>query len=171
MIPSLIALCQGCNANSMSNQRKDQVLAYCRSLAELGAWPSEEVLNPQRWLSNFLPEELPFALDMLESLIVVTSKQTDSMIRQLTNSFESQLTPKPTTRKQEAQLSKTFRSKWLVAGITKETPNPSESGPTYLRKFRQKLSVDKNQIFEQQELIDTIITKKRYDAVVVLVDD
>jgi hypothetical protein len=152
-----------------SKNRKERLLERFDVLARNGAWPSTAILNPRRWLTNFLPAEYEHALDILEALIVVPNNQLVALLK---DSFLGLSIPicNRAIRYPDATADWTgFVGTLTVTPVTKENPHPTQSGYSYARLVRQHLDIPKKQIVELADAVKQIATVP--SSKLLLVDD
>jgi hypothetical protein len=146
-----------------------QVLARCSYFVDVQLWPREQVINPQRWLDNFLAAERPYAAHLLGSFQYFSTELTDAL---LTGAFQDLsrriLDLDAPTAVARAQWTD-FCQSVLITYPTGELPNPTDSGYLFARKARQVLRVPEQRILSPESTLTYLL--KHGARPVVFVDD
>lgn len=149
-------------------KRQNQTLERIEKLVVSGAWPPSGILNARGWLRNFRKEEIPFALDILDSLIVVTNAHLTPLLAEAFNKLSTQISASSSNFRDALSEWISFKESILVTHVTKEKPNPSESGYAYDRLLRQKIGIPKNNIVTLENAVAELEKKP---GTLFLIDD
>lgn len=140
-----------------------RVLSKCEYFSDIALWPTYEKLNPNDWLCNFLPDEKPYALKLLNFFYYFSERLVNALFFQTIHA-----------------LSNFYRLKygildvgWIhhkplyITVVPGESPNVADSGHLFTRKIRDLLSLKDSSLLYYQELI----TKDLSDCNLIFVDD
>jgi len=140
-------------------------LARCDGFVDLQIWPQSHTLNPRGWLSNFLPDELPYALSLLDNFIYYSEPLVDRMFEEAFTGLLSRLL----WSGQSITAVRQVLDRTCFTFVTGETPRVTDSGHIFARKVRQVLGISEHQILYPQDAIKHICLTN-FDSVV-FVDD
>lgn len=138
------------------------VYERCENFITNGIWTGIDILDLERWWSNFsLPEEMYFAACILDSLIYRSKKQTLSLIKHLFQRTLPDLVrvnPMP-IRAPTDWISFLGSSHEigvrLVAAVKKEDP-PTKSAYLVLRMMKQEFSINEKFIVKPEMIEDSV---------------
>jgi hypothetical protein len=144
------------------------VFGKCDYFLEARLWPLTQRLDPRRWMSNFLPDEREHAISLLNSFLYFDKILMEHLLlgafQALSRSFcgagESFLGTQAKWR--------SFTDSAIITCVRGETPNPTDSGYTFLRMARQVLGVNEDRIMEPDSAVDFLLKKP---CPVVFLDD
>ena len=144
------------------------LVSRCEYFTDLQLWPTETRVNPRAWLSNFQPEELQFALRLLDAFVFIAEPMCDQLLyaafqglsrrRTVAGSFFASTT-----------MWRTYCDQVLVTYVTGEHPNATDSGLVFARKARQVLGLGEEQIRAPGEVLQELV--QRGPKPVVFLDD
>ena len=138
---------------------RESLIEKCEYFSSIGIWPSKVTLDPERWLSNFLPGEMDHALYLLNAFMYFDSALVDQI-------FSTAL--RTVGREMTAEQWKEFVDTLFVTIVTGEEPSVTDSGHLYARKARS-LGIPQERIINPQQATDLI--QGGFDGPLVFVDD
>ena len=138
---------------------RDYLIGKCEYFSSIGIWPSRTVLDPERWLDNFLEDEVEHALYLLNAFMYFTPTLVDQIF-----SVSIRTTGRLMTTDQWGK----FLSSVLVTLVTGEKPNVTDSGHLYARKARH-LGIPEERIISPEQACDQI--RRGFNGAVIFVDD
>ena len=103
------------------------MLGKCEYFSSIGIWPKKDVLDPELWLRNFLPDEVDHALYLLNAFMYFSTDFVDQIF-----STSIRTIGRLMTRDQWTD----FLGNVLVTLVTGEEPNVTDSGHIFARKAR-----------------------------------
>ena len=106
---------------------RDYLVGKCEYFSAIGIWPSRVVLDPDRWLDNFLDEELEHALYLLNAFMYFDQTLVDQIFSVSIRTI-GRLMTRDEWRK--------FLSTVVVTLVTGEEPNVTDSSHVFARKAR-----------------------------------
>lgn len=144
------------------------VLPKCEYFVNVQLWPTEQQLNPVKWLENFLPKEQDYALHLLNAFLFFS----EPLIKQLLfAAFQGLSMPvvlgKPRARARADWAA--FLDSVLVTRVTGEMPSDADSGYIFSRLARQELGLPQDQILTP-EMAAAKILQQRSGRIVFLDD-
>ena len=133
------------------------VIEKCNYFATVGLWPLRQVLDPDRWLSNFEDDERELAVHLLNQFMYFSEHLVDAIFR-----AAFQILSRSSTRPGESFLAshkdwRTYVDSAIITYVTGEEPNPTDSGLTFARKARQILGIRVDQIMTPDDAINLLI--------------
>ena len=138
---------------------RDYLIGKCEYFSSIGIWPNKAVLDPERWLGNFLEEELDHALYLLNAFMYFSPTLVDQIFSASIRTIGRRMT--------EDQW-KGFLDSVLVTLVTGEEPNVTDSGHLFARRARH-LGVPEERIVSPEEACAQI--QRGFKGAVVFVDD
>ena len=138
---------------------RDYLIGKCEYFSAIGIWPSRTVLDPERWLDNFLEEEVEHALYLLNAFMYFAPILVDQIFSASIRSIGRHM-----TRNQWGE----FLDSVLVTLVTGEEPNVTDSGHLFARRARN-LGVPQERIVSPEEACNQI--QHGFNGAVVFVDD
>ena len=138
---------------------RDYLIGKCEYFSSIGIWPSRVVLDPERWLDNFLEEEVEHALYLLNAFMYFASALVDQIFSTSIRTIGRWM-----TRDQW----KEFLGSLLVTIVTGEEPSVTDSGHLFARKARS-LGIPEERIISPEQTCDRI--QHGFNGPVVFVDD
>jgi len=148
---------------------KEIALDRCKFFADIHVWPLHSKLDPDRWLSNFNNAEIPYAVQMLHSFLYFSEHKVDQL---LTAAFQglSRLVVSSGSSFSVAQREWTeFRENAIITWIPGEIPSEANSGHVFIRKARQVLEVDEDNLLSPSDAIRRLVSSRPNP--VIFVDD
>jgi len=128
-------------------------LYKCDHFVDIQLWPLKSRLDPRRWLANFKPEEMPFAISLLHSFLYFSEPLMDQM---LTAAFQdlSRLIRNP-DEAYSASVARwqNFVDSVIITCVRGENPNATDSGLKFLRMARQVLGINENRILSLEDTL------------------
>ena len=91
----------------------------CDYFSHIGIWPRKNVLDPELWLRNFLPQEEDHALYLLNAFMYFATDLVDQIFRTSIRTIGRLMTREQWTE---------FLDSALVTLVTGEVPNVTDSG-------------------------------------------
>lgn len=130
-------------------------------------WPLRDHLNYEGWLSNFsLDTDRKIAEQILDFFTYYSNDMVDKMLAASVGRAGKIL--------QEHYSDWThndFKQRCIYSFIPGETPNPSDSGHTFLRKIREIANIPQTQLIEFSDLFAYLESNTSNSMPVILVDD
>ena len=121
------------------------VMAKAEFLVNVRIWPLRSELSPDRWLSNFSDSERPTALHLLDQFMYFGEELLDAAFiagfQRISMSMLDSRNPQRLSVDWDEFLAST-----LVAPVQGETASVADSGQTFIRKARQVLGLDEDQL-------------------------
>ena len=148
----------------------ETTLAKCDHLVETGLWPREQELPYRGWLNNFEGKQKDAAAKILNSFIFINEDMAYSALSSAYRNLIRTYLPNTTDGKSvphEKILA--LHKSIIITPIRGETPNPSDSGLTYVRAARDRLGFGESQL--AVDIDSAIRLANRSDKIIVLVDD
>ncbi|MBX3406696.1 MAG: hypothetical protein KF869_08025 [Phycisphaeraceae bacterium] len=145
------------------------VLEKCRYFTTCQIWPLRTRADPEAWLENFRDDELPHAIQLLNSVLLF---QTPFIDRLFYSAFQSlsRFLFKPGDSLTIAQSRwRTFVDSVLLTHVTGEDPSTTDSGYTFARKAKKVLGIDESRILPPDEVLKRLVNSGPQP--VVFVDD
>jgi hypothetical protein len=148
-----------------------ETLAKCEYFMQTHLWPLHAKLDPERWLSNFVPSEVDHALQLLNGFLYYS----DTLSRNLFLSAFQDLSMHE-ARAPGAEPFSGLRSSWrtfcdnaLVTYVTGEDESPTDSGYKFARMARDYLNIDETRILAPAPLLEILASSG--SRPVIFVDD
>ncbi|MBK3467741.1 phosphoribosyltransferase-like protein [Pseudomonas sp. MF6776] len=117
-----------------------------RYMVTTGLWPKRGNFDPKAWISNFLPDELPLALRLLDGFTFFTDELVKQMFRSaFLNISQHVISDKNSLQNSRAEWSN-FVSSLVVVRVTGEVPRDADSGFAFARLARDVLMLDEERI-------------------------
>ena len=138
---------------------REYLIGKCEYFSSIGIWPRKDVLDPEGWLGNFLPEEVDHALYLLNAFTYFAKNMVDQIFSTSIRSIGRLM-----TKEQWAE----FLSSAIVTLVTGEEPNVTDSGHVYVRKART-LGIPGKRIISPEDAFNQI--QRGFNGAVVFVDD
>lgn len=138
---------------------REYVIGKCDYFASIGIWPTKVVLDPERWLTNFLDNELEHALYLLNAFAYYSSALMDQIFGTAIRTIARRMTL--------GQWHE-FLDNLVVTIVTGEEPNVADSGHLFARKARS-LGIPEERIINPDEA--SLLVQSGFDGPVVFVDD
>lgn len=131
----------------------EALLSQCRYLHDLRLWTHVPTPRVERWLGNFLPDELPFAEALLEAFVYLNDEMIDRLFASAFHNLSGgDLGSGASYASRQADWQR-FRDDVHITHVTGEEPNSSDSGYAFARRARMSLLVDQSHIFPPDEAL------------------
>ena len=138
---------------------RDDLISKCDYFSSIGIWPSKMILDPERWLDNFLAEEIEHALYLLNAFMYFDTILVDQIFSASIRTIGRQMT---------SDQWREFLSSVLVTLVTGEEPNVTDSGHVFARKARS-LGIPERSIIGPEQTCNQI--QSGFNGAVIFVDD
>ena len=138
---------------------RDYLIGKCEYFSSIGIWPNRTVLDPERWLDNFLAEEVEHALYLLNAFMYFAPSLVDQIF-----SASIRTIARLMTRDQWEE----FLGSVLVTLVTGEEPSVTDSGHLFARRARY-LGIPEDRIISPEQACHQI--QRGFNGAVVFVDD
>lgn len=142
-----------------------EILAKCDILKRAGLWPSEPVLRPRAWLTNFDEQDSCVAAFLLDKFTFYNRTLTDALLVASYNSIGDGM-PKGIAAPRGNDLVASLSSA-IITPVKGERPNPTDSGYLLCRKARQLLHLNDSFVVDTDEALQHAYNGKT----VVFIDD
>lgn len=140
-----------------------------RYMVTTGLWPKRGNFDPNAWISNFQPDELPLALRLLDGFTFFS----DELVKQMFRSAFLNISQYVISEKNSLKISRnqwsTFVNSLIVVRVTGEIPCDADSGFAFARLARDVLMLDEERILSPEAALDYFV--KGNISNVVFVDD
>ena len=137
----------------------DYLISKCEYFSSIGIWPRREILDPERWLENFVQDELEHAVYLLNGFMYFSPSLVDQTFSTAIRNLGRMMTK---------DQWKVFLTNILVTLVTGEDPNVTDSGYAFTRRAR-RLGIPQDRIVEPQRACNEI--RAGFNGAVVFVDD
>jgi len=132
-------------------------------------WPRAVKFDPQGWLENFTPDEIPYALRLLEGFTYYSDELVQHLFRTAFQNI-SQLV----VHNKENYFSATtewsqFIDSLIIVRVEGRHASDADSGYIFTRYAREVLGLDESQIFSPAKALEKL--RERPKGNVVFVDD
>lgn len=148
---------------------KELALDRCRFLANVQVWPLHSRLDPDRWLTNFTEDEMPYAVQMLHSFLYFSEPMVDQLLTAAFQGLSRVGIPLDgdldVTQKKWNEL----KTNAIVTWVTGEVPSEADSGHVFIRKARQVLGIREGNLLSPADALNRLV--KIGPRPVVFVDD
>ena len=138
---------------------REYLIGKCEYFSSIGIWPRKDVLDPEGWLGNFLPEEVDHALYLLNAFTYFAPNLVDQIFSTSIRTIGRLMTKEQWTE---------FLSSVIVTLVTGEEPNVTDSGHVFVRKARS-LGIPEERIMSPEQAFNQI--QGDFNGAVVFVDD
>lgn len=153
----------------MANVNINLPLERWKYFVDVQLWPKRANFDPVGWIGNFKPDEIRYALRLLEGFTYFSQELVPQMFR----SAFLNLSQIVLTQKTDLESAKTtwsqFISSLIVVRVTGEEPNDSDSGFTFTRYARDYLNIPQEHILSPEQAIKRFLFSLQGN--VVFVDD
>ena len=147
---------------------RDFVISKCDYFVDVQLWPIEQKLNPQGWLSNFLPDEMEYAVHLLDAFLYFSEDLTKQLFWATFQGLSRRLSSgKSISMARVAWAS--FLDSVIVTRVTGERPSDTDSSFIFARFSRQVLGLSEAQILSPSQAAETLL--RRGSGNLVFVDD
>lgn len=138
---------------------RDYLIGKCEYFAAIGIWPTKVVLDPERWLDNFLEDEVEHALYLLNAFMYFAPNLVDQI-------FSTSI--RTIGRSMSKEKWAEFLRNAIVTLVTGEVPRVTDSGHVFARKARD-FGIPEERIISPEEVSDRI--QGGFSEAVIFVDD
>ena len=138
---------------------RDYLIDKCEYFSSIGIWPTKTVLDPERWLDNFLEEEVEHALYLLNAFMYFSSSLVDQI-------FSASI--RTLGRLMPGDQWEEFLGSVLVTIVTGEEPHVTDSGHMFARRARA-LGIPEDRVMNPEQACHQI--QRGFNEAVVFVDD
>ena len=146
---------------------REWVMEKAEFMVTVRVWPLRNELDPQRWLLNFEKDELEVAVHLLDQFMYFGEELLDaaflSGFQRISMSMLDPRDPVGLSLRWDD-----FLSSVIVTPVQGEYDSIADSGLVYVRKARQVLGLNEDQLLEPQE---AALVAKKSGRPLVLVDD
>lgn len=132
-------------------------------------WPGRQDFNPIGWLSNFTPDEKPYAIHALNAFIYYSDTLADSLMRHGVQTLSSGICAMARSLGEAKTAWREFLRTTVFSYVHGESPRATDSGRVFARKVRQVLEIADSQIVDPQDSVTRL--GDRSDGTLLLVDD
>src|SRR6185295_8963657 len=148
---------------------RDLLLSKCRYFVETHLWPLETKLDPNAWLSNFLEEEEPHALHLLNHFFYFSKPLVERLFVASITGLSSRVLSSKNAYVRARSEWRDFISSAYFVRVTGERPSDADSGFLFSRMARQELGILEAHIAGHEELLSYLLLDP--DLPVIFVDD
>ncbi|TWT92936.1 hypothetical protein Pla100_42520 [Neorhodopirellula pilleata] len=145
------------------------VLTKCNFFATNQVWPRKTRMNPDGWLKNFDAADRRLACQLLNSFLYYPTDMIDRMFVSAVQGLSRIVTSKTTCLADRRRQWARFLDSAVFTFPTGEQPFAGDSGHLYVRRARNLMSIDEEQIVPPEQAIEQLVngTAKH----VIFVDD
>ena len=145
-----------------------EVLSKCDFFIDVRLWPLLTELNPERWLSNFYPDEMEHAVHLLQSFLYYSDEVTDALLKSAFQSLSKMVCGNADSYLAMVTAWESFVDRAIVTHVTGENPRPTDSGYAFARKARQVLAIEDERIVSPEIAMQRVLLRR---DPVIFVDD
>jgi len=149
---------------------KDLVLSKCNYFVDVQLWPIKDSLDPEAWLSNFLPDELEHAVNLLNSFQYFSETLVNQMFIAGFQMFSNQIRKQKDSYLEAKTAWHNFIDNALITPLRGEIPSIADSGFIFARKARQQLGLKERQLLNKEECLE-LLQKSTGPFSIIFVDD
>ena len=150
---------------------KHVILEKCDYFLDVQLWPLKASVNPEAWLHNFSESEQEHALSLLHAFQYFSHHLVNELFKAAVQGL-SLLVCSPTDPLLIAQTKwHNFLAQAVFTYVEGETPNPADSGFSFVRRARDLLRIDEQTQILTNEQALTEVLQSRSRTPVVFVDD
>lgn len=154
---------------SPSEMTKELVVSKCDYFVDVQLWPQKSIINPELWLSNFLPAEMVYAIHLLNSFLFYSEQLVNPMFIAAFQMLSNEIRCAGDSFISTLVSWNSFIDNIIVTPVTGEDPNISDSGFVFARKARQQLGIKEAQLMSQEKALQLLVDKG--PRPVIFVDD
>jgi hypothetical protein len=129
------------------------VLEKCQYLTACQLWPLRARADPEGWLKNFLDDELQYATQLLNSVLLFRHTFMDEMFRSAFQSLSRSCY-------EHGDSATVVRGRWrafvdtvLITHVSGEIPSPTDSGYAFARRAKKVLGIDETRILPPEVVL------------------
>lgn len=128
-------------------------LAKCNYFVDVQLWPIHSLIDPDMWLSNFKPEEMDHAVQLLYSFMYYSEPLIDEMFVASFQGLSREIMSRSPSLLNVRAAWRAFVDSVIVTRVTGEIPSDTDSAYTFARKARQLLGIPEERILSPQEVL------------------
>ena len=137
--------------------------------ADVQLWPDRQVLDPRRWLDNFLADERELASHLLNVFLFFNERLCDALLRNAVQSLSVDLVQRASSFADARSGWAAFRNRIIGTYVHGEKPRATDSGYLFARKARQILELSQSRILHPAEVVENAV--KESPHTILLFDD
>ncbi len=145
------------------------VLTKCNFLAKHQFWPRKARMDPEGWLGNFRPDDRRMASQLLNSFLYYSEELVDRMFASAVQGLSRDVTSSTESLKDRRLEWARFIDQTVFTFPTGEIPFAGDSGHLYVRRLRDVVGLDEEQIQSPELALRALKTGSKRN--VVFVDD
>jgi len=149
--------------------RKQAAVERIDCLNQLQAYPPRSRLDPEAWLNNFKPPEIPYALALIRGLIFFNTANLERLFAGSVARLMVHVVSEGATPDVQLQEWNTFFHSALFTRIPGELPSEGDSGFIFLRLIRDLFKIPQNHLVSPQEAFNSALNSS--DTNIIFVDD
>jgi len=137
----------------LDEREATRVLGKLSFFTKAAIWPIETGIDPEGWLTNFQPEEMPVAIALLDAFSYFAPEITKKILVSSFHQLSSHIVDPSSTFIERSRRWRDFRANLVVTYPTDERPGATDSGRSYLRKARMLLGLDQQQYLDPPDAL------------------
>ncbi len=130
-----------------------RVLGKLSFFRKAAIWPVEITIDPEAWLTNFEPDEIPVAIALLDAFSYFAPEITKKILAATFHRLSSHVTDPSFSPEDRNRKWREFRANVIVTYPTDERPGATDSGRSYLRKARGLLGLKQEQYMDPPDAL------------------
>jgi hypothetical protein len=112
-------------------------MAKCNYFVDVQLWPTHTLIDPDRWLTNFKPEEMDHAVQLLYSFMYYSEPLIDEMFVAAFQGLSREVMRRSPSLLNVRAAWRAFVDSVIITRVTGEIPSDTDSAYTFARKARQ----------------------------------
>ena len=141
----------------------------CNYFIDVALWPLATRLDPSGWLTNFRPDEMGHAVQLLNAFIYLSEPVVDQLFVAAFQGVSRLVFPKNEPLRRVQATWQKFVDTVKITHVTGERPSNADSGLIFARKARDLIPVHEDQIFSPESALESLL--KGDNRPLVFVDD
>jgi hypothetical protein len=148
---------------------RDFVLNKCSYFADVHIWPLRKNIDPELWLTNFLPEEMDHAIHLLNGFLYFPEEFIDEMFKSAFQALSAVVVSETDSFLTIQTAWREFVDRVIITNVTGEQPNISDSGISFTRRAKQVLNISEERTLSNEDTLKLLLSSG--PRPVVFVDD
>ena len=135
---------------------EELVLAKLRYFTDVQLWPMTSLLDPVSWLKNFLDDERPYAVHLLNVFLHLSDPIIDAIFLGTIRSLTSHVASRATSAADARSHWRGFLSSIRVTHVQGEDDRPTDSGHLFCRRARSLVGIPECRILRPSQALKHI---------------